>query len=571
MFDFSEYGFSEEASLEANEWIDHTEWLDFVACMRPDGSVYGTGGKCRAGKEVSLQSGEGMPKIAGKARAAGMKQQRVKEIADAVRAKYGGKQVRGDALQSVVRRINEDLAKKGGDPDKARKKLESLWKQHLAKVKAEEDAKKAKKQTLDEALSKAEKEAKKATSSGAKKGLTEDVGRKFPRKDENWLKHPEDKERGRGRLDQKFLDKLNERQLKRLEKEASLNEGQKNKIKAEIAKREGKQPTAPKESGGGALKVVKQPGGGYKMEGADGKAVGYLNKGPRGWRAYDAGGNMLNNYRNLSDAKAGLAKKVAHEARELKKEEAKGGPEAAKLNAKFKEAKFLGSGAMGEVRRNPGPPPSIVKKGEIGENEVAALKKLAGTGVAPKLNGDVMLGESKATRGGLGGHVTAAKGIIDMSEAKGKPVGNIYGENNQHRIERLNSLMDARAKMHLAGVAHNDMHTGNVFYDGGTKKSTIVDFGLSQIGFKYALSEAIGTNRGGDYQSEGHFDSRSARDNSPQYRRFEMNRDRIIKKYNLSSSDLGRIRSKDEDLPSWIQKLSEKDAENLVKELYKGV
>ena len=46
MHDFTQYGFSEQASAAANEI------LDFTACMRADGSIYGTAGKCRLGTET---------------------------------------------------------------------------------------------------------------------------------------------------------------------------------------------------------------------------------------------------------------------------------------------------------------------------------------------------------------------------------------------------------------------------------------------------------------------------------------------------------------------------------------
>ena len=570
MFDFSEYGFTEESSLEANEWIDHTEWLDFVACMRSDGSVYGTGGRCRQGREVSLKPGEGMPKVAGKARAAGMKQARVKEIADAVRAKFGGKQVRGDALASVVRRINEDLKKGGGSKEEAAKELARRWKEFQKAQKEKSAKREEKKEGLDAALKKAEAEASKVKSSGAGKGLTADVGRKFPRKGDNELKHPEDKERDRGRLDARFLGKMNVRQLKRLQNEASLNEGQKKRIRDELAKR------GAKPSGGGSdaaknVKFEKQPGGGVRALDGDGKVIGYINKGGIGYRAYNGKGEHINNFRNITDAKNGIKNRNLDEVRKAAKEdkELAAAPKNVKEMAKaYREGKTLGKGAMGEVRRNDGPPPTIIKKGEIGENEAAALKRLEGTGVAPKLIADTSLNDVKQVKPGLGGHVTAGKGMLQMSEAKGQPGLSIYGETSQGKIERLNSLMEARAKMHMAGVAHNDMHSGNVFYDKDTKKSTIVDFGLSQIGYKFALAEALGTNRG-DYQSGNHFDSDKARENSEKYARFEMNRNKVLKKIGVPSD--GTIRRRAEELPLWLRNMSESDAEKLVQDLYKGV
>jgi len=574
MFDFSEYGFSEEASLEANDWIESTEWLDFVACMRSDGSVYGTGGRCRSGREISLQPGEGMPRAASKARKAGMKQGRVKEIADAVRAKYGGKQVRGDALASVVRRINEDLKKGGGDENKAAKELSKRWKEYQQAQKDKSAKKEEKKEGLDAALKKAEAEASKVKkSSGAGKGLTADVGRKFPRKDENAAKHFEDKERARGRLDAKFLAGLNERQLKRLAKEASLNEGQKKKIADEIEKRGATAPSAVKRAAAG-VQFQKQPGGGLTVTGADGQRVAYINKGVGGYRVYDAkNGELLNKFKDLNGAKNYIKNRTERLAKEAKQEDkqlANAPKNVKEMALAYREGKTLGKGVMGEVRLNAGPPPSVIKKGEVGENEAAALKKLERTGVAPKLLGNTGVKDAKEVEMQLGGHVNAGKGMIQMSEASGKPSWP-YGERPEVAAARLDSLMEARAKMHMAGVAHNDMHPGNVFYDPATKKSQIVDFGLAQIGPKFALAEALGTNRDEDYQSQDHFENTGGLKASSRYQRFEANREKLLKKLKYENRDAPGIRNRMEDQPEWLQNMSDAQAEKYVKELYDGV
>jgi hypothetical protein len=52
-------GFSEEAlqlfqlaaSEQSYEFSEEGETYDFARCVRPDGSAYGTGGKCRKGTE----------------------------------------------------------------------------------------------------------------------------------------------------------------------------------------------------------------------------------------------------------------------------------------------------------------------------------------------------------------------------------------------------------------------------------------------------------------------------------------------------------------------------------------
>jgi len=333
-----------------------------------------------------------------------------------------------------------------------------------------------------------------------------------------------------------------------------------NKIKGTIEKVSG---TAPK--------FERQPGGGYRAKDANGNVLGYINKGGIGFRVYDGEGNAINNYRKLEEAKAALAKKTTRGAKELEK--LANEPKEVQAMAKaYQNGKILGSGAMGEVRRNSGPPPSIIKKGEIGENEAAALKKLEGTGVAPKLLGNTALKNAQEIEFGLGGHVNAGQGMLQMSEAKGLPVAQVMYDkaSPKERVERLDSLLEARAKMHMAGVAHNDMHPGNVFYDSKTRKSEIVDFGLSQVGYRFALAEALGTNKGGDYQSEDHFTS-GATKGSSKYKKFDDNRERILMKLNVPYQEEPGIRNRLEDHPEWLQKLSEPQAKKLLGELYEGV
>lgn len=50
MTNLSTLGFSEEASHKVSEILGG--FYDYTACQRPNGTVYGTGGKCRKGVEV---------------------------------------------------------------------------------------------------------------------------------------------------------------------------------------------------------------------------------------------------------------------------------------------------------------------------------------------------------------------------------------------------------------------------------------------------------------------------------------------------------------------------------------
>ena len=52
--------------------------------------------------------------------------------------------------------------------------------------------------------------------------------------------------------------------------------------------------------------------------------------------------------------------------------------------------------------------------------------------------------------------------------------------------------------MHFKGIAHNDMHEDNFFFDTKTNKGTVVDFGMAQVNRKAALIEEMGLGTGGD-------------------------------------------------------------------------
>jgi serine/threonine protein kinase len=165
--------------------------------------------------------------------------------------------------------------------------------------------------------------------------------------------------------------------------------------------------------------------------------------------------------------------------------------------------KILGSGAQGEVKETDGHPPGVVKKGRIGQHEAEALKALKGTGVAPTLYGQAITGIPRRIDEGLGGHVNEASGYLGMSKVPGKSLSQTTGlstqrpEDKQKLEEMANAFVSVRAAIHRKGVAHNDMHDGNFFYDPSNKRGHLVDFGLAQIGNRAALMEALGLGFGG--------------------------------------------------------------------------
>jgi hypothetical protein len=263
------------------------------------------------------------------------------------------------------------------------------------------------------------------------------------------------------------------------------------------------------------------------------------------------------------------------------------------------DAQTLGSSAMGTVRRVKGPPPGIVKSGELGQYEAKALEILKGTGVAPELYGQQLSRAAKEedVEFGLGGHVRARKGYLGMSEAKGDPFGMIYVDSApvpsvwEQNGKMLDEYIGVRKEIHTRGVAHNDMHPMNFFYDEGSKKGSLVDFGLAQVDSRAALGEALGLGKGssgwetrGSITPEGMGDWQSGsvvkrlqggQIESARYKRFIANRARVLEDMKTNNRGAweeyrdGFIRQDSDTLDSLG--LSDSESKRYIDMLYEGV
>jgi hypothetical protein len=230
----------------------------------------------------------------------------------------------------------------------------------------------------------------------------------------------------------------------------------------------------------------------------------------------------------------------------------------------------LGEGAMGAAYRTEGPPPGVVKEGAIGEQEAAALRRLKGTGRAPEFHGAVVSSQMKEVGYGLGGHVREGRGYLGMSEAKGMPAVKLGPS-----YDLMDEYIKTRRDIHRRGVAHNDMHGGNFFFDEKTGRGQLVDFGLAQVSYKAALVEALNTTQG-DFQAErmisrnrsqGQPDSLyRLRQNIPQIERALQQRGVDVEVIH----DMG-IRNKQSRLDRALKSVTEAEANALIRALYDGV
>ena len=163
----------------------------------------------------------------------------------------------------------------------------------------------------------------------------------------------------------------------------------------------------------------------------------------------------------------------------------------------------LGGGGMGWVDLSKGPPPGVLKKGKLGQYEAEVLARLQDTGVAPDFHGAQFIPpfSTRVVDFSFGAHVLQQEGYLAMSKMGGRPLtkvaARIKSDSKKDALEM--SLVRARKTIHQNGIAHNDMHPGNIFIkpNGSTG---FIDFGLSQVGYRFALIEAMGSATGQDWQ-----------------------------------------------------------------------
>lgn len=598
----------EELLAEFNEqtsWADRCgEWtaedfgeisdgFDFAACQRPDGSVYpiATGANCRKGTPISVRPGDKHRDIMKKGQAAGLKVRSILEENDRLRADKGVKVVRGEkAIQSLARRLNERMGH-GGKPEVVKG------------VKSVDDAVR---------IAKERREAKKAQKAAENKP-SQQVNKRFLQRETT----------------QKLQQYLNDRKLYAYQRKA---------IEQELERRTkaGQAPVAlralPKSLAGQEADIRRQMNDLFAAPGKLDKSA-YMklgqqlialkaqrqaeNKTPKPSAAkplgLDKDAQIIVN-KKLLGQKTEILQRILQERslnpkQRAKIEEELGGRGVSPASAKRPQRRaaeaevkvggrwdtiegikgykatdaykdpdnvLLAKGAMGAAYLTKGPPPGVVKKGQIGEFEVAAWQKLQGTGRVPEFHGATVNKNLTEVEYGLGGHVRESKGFLGIGEAKGKPISALGLTRADERRAMIDEYIRTRKDIHLAGVAHNDMHGGNVFYDRSTGKMQAIDFGLAQVSYKAALLEALGTN-GGDWQAERFIQYHKPRgDEPPAYNRFTRNLRSVMRALDDQGYDSGwiistGIRTKPEKIDEILDGMSEAAARGYLKALYNGV
>lgn len=146
---------------------------------------------------------------------------------------------------------------------------------------------------------------------------------------------------------------------------------------------------------------------------------------------------------------------------------------------------LLGEGGYGTVMLSNPPPPLVVKRGEVSENEIRILEKLKGKDISPTLISAEIGDETPIEKGMFEGRVA-------MTRVNGETASSYTDYNDRVGGTTVgDSYWYLRRKLHSSGVAHNDAHSQNVIID-SDGNSRFVDFGLSQDNWKAAFSESIG-------------------------------------------------------------------------------
>ena len=176
---------------------------------------------------------------------------------------------------------------------------------------------------------------------------------------------------------------------------------------------------------------------------------------------------------------------------------------------------FKGEGIQGAVSLSPDGK-TVVKQGAIGRDELEALSRMKDHPSFPTLlnarfdgpfgNIDPVKNNPQGVNPRAGKFYQdhnygenfyekfpGAPGMFAMSTAKGDELHDVpFADGDEEQYEMTKKIHQLRRDMHKQGIAHNDMHGGNVFYDEDSGDLSMLDFGLASVSPIRALMEGLG-------------------------------------------------------------------------------
>lgn len=208
-----------------------------------------------------------------------------------------------------------------------------------------------------------------------------------------------------------------------------------------------------------------------------------------------------------------------------------------------------------------------VKAGKIGQSEAFIIKKLGEAGIGPRLIAAKFINKpvSNADNG------TVHKGVIAMEVVPGYPLYKLR-DKTINGVHTTDAYWSARAKLHKMGIAHNDSHGGNVIID-DQGKARFVDLGLAKIGWRAALSEALGGHTGSDYALDAYprWNQMKIMDKNYEAVKSILRENKFSDKEIQEMVDFGIQRSDSEIKASPFSRVSVPLAKKLIETLYDGI
>jgi len=438
------------------------DFYDFTRCVRPNGSAYGTGGKCRKGREEALSQ------RVGKGFLAKASTEKLEEYAKRAPYKYQRGAIEaeinrrrgGQRAPSVPPELKQQLAALGGAKAPSGNKdlsqrVDKKLLQNAPREKLEEYLKKApyqyQRDKIKAALAERDRRDQQAAPKAGNPALAKMNERDLKgRMEAAWKLGKDDKYK-------EFHDEYAKRVANDPKKKKQLElEDQLREINQKVgdARRKGDH-SAQTKLGGEWLRISEE----LKKFEAQGR--------PNGMSEYD--------HQNL----------VAQDARIVAGLTAEFGKRGYNWDDSLNDdnAKLLGGGMYGTATK--GANGDVVKRGILGENEGRLIEKLGEQDLGPRL----ISGELD----GPGYQPGTRVGRLAMSLVPGSPIDQRAGDEKVGNTGKTvsDAYWEARAKLHRMGVSHNDMHIKNVFVD-DKGVGRFVDLGMGNDYPKSALAEAMG-------------------------------------------------------------------------------
>lgn len=106
----------------------------------------------------------------------------------------------------------------------------------------------------------------------------------------------------------------------------------------------------------------------------------------------------------------------------------------------------------------------VVKYGKIDKNEIDIMKSLKSVPEVPRVIASNIDPNGKQ------------ESLLAMTKATGTP---IYKLTFNEQEEAWGNILPSIRQIHKLGIAHNDLHEGNVFFNKSDKSFNIIDFGMA--------------------------------------------------------------------------------------------